>query len=243
MSLPWASGPGELLKHGLELLNNDSDSNRRIAMISIDNSVELMIKTYLGLPNRITQLQISRKEYQEISESFPALLDALEKYASDRILGINLGEIEWYHRLRNELYHQGNGLTVELDKVTVYAELANLMFEKLYGEKLVDNQEFSNTLLGEFMSLWIEIEKGMSPYLIDGGKDGKIYMNNPQSYLKNKVINYQQYNDLIEIRKIRNEVIHGKTNAENVISKEIVHKLEDIVKAIKSHKIEKVEES
>ena len=121
MSIPWASGPGELLQHGLNLLKTDSDSNRRIAMISIDNSVELMVKTYLGLPQRINQLKIPRREYQEICESFPSLLDALEKYASDKIAGINLGEIEWYHRLRNELYHQGNGLTVEKNNVTVYA--------------------------------------------------------------------------------------------------------------------------
>ena len=61
---PWASGPGEILRHGLALLKNDSDTNRRLAMISIDNAVELMIKTYLGLPSRITGLKITRSEYQ-----------------------------------------------------------------------------------------------------------------------------------------------------------------------------------
>jgi hypothetical protein len=48
--------------------------------------------------------------------------EAVEKYAQDKLSGFNLGEIEWYHRLRNQLYHQGNGLTVELEKVEVYAE-------------------------------------------------------------------------------------------------------------------------
>src|ERR1044072_6055728 len=100
---PWASGPYEILRHGVSLLTNDSDVNRRLAMISIDNAVELMIKTYLGLPKRITGLAISRKEFSEISESFPAMLDALEKYAADKLDGIDLGSVEWYHRLRNEL--------------------------------------------------------------------------------------------------------------------------------------------
>ena len=40
------------------------------------------------------------------------MLDALEQYAAPKLAGIDLGEIEWYHRLRNQLYHQGNGLTV-----------------------------------------------------------------------------------------------------------------------------------
>ena len=102
---PWASGPGEILKHGISLLREDTDTNRRLAIISIDNAVELMMKTYLGLPKRITGLDITRKDYQDFSESFPKLLNALEKYASDKILSIDLGELEWFHRLRNQLYH------------------------------------------------------------------------------------------------------------------------------------------
>jgi len=96
---PWATGPGEILKHGLELLKKDTDTNRRLAMISIDNAVELMIKTYLGLPRRVIGLKISRSECQEFSESFPKLLDVLEEYATDKVDGIDLGEIEWYHRI------------------------------------------------------------------------------------------------------------------------------------------------
>jgi hypothetical protein len=91
---PWVSGPGEILKHGLKLLQDDSNTNRRLAMISIDNAVELMVKTFLGLPKRITGLTISRSEYQEISESFPKLLDTLEKHAADKLTGIDLGEID-----------------------------------------------------------------------------------------------------------------------------------------------------
>jgi hypothetical protein len=53
-SRPWASGPREILQHGINLLQKDTDTNRRLAMLSIDNAVELMVKTYLGLPKRAT---------------------------------------------------------------------------------------------------------------------------------------------------------------------------------------------
>src|SRR5256885_17077799 len=122
--VPWASGPGEILEHGLGLLTRDSDTNRRLALLSIDNSVELMVRTYLCLPKRITGLAISRKHLSEISTSFTALLDELEQNCADKLRGIDLGTIEWYHRLRNQLYHDGNGLTIERDKVEIYAELA-----------------------------------------------------------------------------------------------------------------------
>src|SRR5687767_7062459 len=133
---PWASGPSEILQHRLSLLAKDSDTNRRLAMLSIDNAVELTIKTFLSLPRRITGINLSRKEFQEISESFPQLLDALEKHASDKLNGIDLGEIEWFHRLRNQLYHQGNGLTVDKDKVEIYAELAKIIFSNLFGFRI-----------------------------------------------------------------------------------------------------------
>src|ERR1700747_2339705 len=95
---PWASGPSEILQHGINLLQTDTDSNRRLAMLSIDNAVELMIKTYLGLPKRVTGVQIGRSEFADINESFPKLLDALENHVGDKLDGIDLGEIDWYHR-------------------------------------------------------------------------------------------------------------------------------------------------
>ena len=59
---PWVSGASESLMLALKLIEDDSDTNRRIAMILIDNSVEVAIKTYLGLPKRITGLSIPKQE-------------------------------------------------------------------------------------------------------------------------------------------------------------------------------------
>ena len=155
---PWASGPGEILRHGLSLLQQDNDTNRRLAMLSIDNSVELMMKTYLGLPKRVTGISLGRKQFDEISQSFPELLNAIEVHAADKLSGIDLAEIEWYHRLRNELYHQGNGLTVEMEKVRIYAELAKLLFENLFGIEL-EIKVGDEWLLAEFLKAWSMLEK------------------------------------------------------------------------------------
>ncbi len=159
---PWVTGPVELLEHGLTLLRSDSDKNRRLAMIAIDNAVELGVKTYLGLPKRTTGLSISRKEYSEMSESFPRLLDALEIRCLDKLDGIDLGEVEWYHRLRNQLYHQGNGLTVERDKVLVYSELARLLFMNLFSVNVELQRSGGQELLGTFLEAWISLEKSIA---------------------------------------------------------------------------------
>lgn len=230
-SPPWIDGPGELLKHGLHLLEDDTDTNRRLAMISIDNSVELMMKTFLGLPKRITGISLSRKEFQEINNSFNDLLDALEKYAGEKIEGIDLGEIEWFHRLRNELYHQGNGLTVEREKVEVYAQIANLLFKNLFGFELVSNQSRSSVLLGEFMEAWLIIEKGIFN-LADRHSLLGYHKRSMIDVLKfigdASLIPSEIIEELNKIRIVRNEIIHGKTDYKEVLTPQFIKRVKEL---------------
>ena len=120
---PWVAGPAEILAYAIRLLGEDNDSGRRLAMILADNAVELTIRTFLSLPKRITGVKMARKELQDSAETFPGLLDCVERYAGKQLQGVDLGVIEWHHQLRNQLYHHGNGLTVAADTVHVYVEL------------------------------------------------------------------------------------------------------------------------
>jgi hypothetical protein len=110
---PWLSGPAELLRHGLGHLSEKSDVNRRLAFLSIDNAVEMMLRTYLGLPRRETGIHVSRAELKEMGESFPRLLERIEELAPDRLDGVDPTAVDHFHKLRNKLYHEGNGLTPE----------------------------------------------------------------------------------------------------------------------------------
>ena len=210
---PWSSGPGEILQHGLALLRKDSDSNRRLAMLAIDNAVELMIKTYLGLPKRVTGLSISRARYAEFSESFPKLLDAIDEFSSDKLNGIDLGEIEWYHRLRNQLYHQGNGLTVELEKVVVYAELAKLLFKNLFGNELeVDDQEGQERLVGGFLTAWVRLEQVVQAIwsrMSMSESQRRTMLMRPAELVARKIIDEPLAAEIDRLRRLRNGVVHG----------------------------------
>ena len=106
MPSPWTDGPCELLRHAADHLSLGGDFDRRIAMISVDNAVELTVRTYLGLSARARGTPgPSRRELESASESFPELLNLLQVYAADKIVALSLDDIEWYHRLRNQLYH------------------------------------------------------------------------------------------------------------------------------------------
>jgi len=236
---PWVSGPGELLRHGLEHLQDDTDINRRLAMISIDNAVELMIKTYLGLPRRVTGISISRRKYQEISESFPQLLDALEEYAADKLDGINLGETEWYHRVRNGLYHQGNGLTVERDKVEVYAELAQVLFHNLFGCRLSVEKPAPTYRLGAYINNWVTIEKSLNRLAVltfenmpKGSKPNLATI--PHFLWRDGTIEKSTADELETMRMIRNEVVHGQVDYNEVITEELLQRLENVKQTLRT---------
>lgn len=232
---PWSSGPGEILQHGFILLSKDTDANRRLAMLTIDNSVELMIKTFLGLPKRATGIKLSRKEYTEISESFPALLDALEEHAPKKLAGIDLAEIEWYHRLRNQLYHQGNGLTVERQKVEVYAELAKLLFKNLFGADLeIKKESESADTLGAFLATWAEMERafeGLS--IVYNLGQGRSLARASAELARQGVLDKATAKEIDRLRQIRNEVVHGKVDDyKAAIGKETLQTLKGILKKL-----------
>lgn len=91
---PWTSGPRELLDHARSHLKSKTAFDCRIAMISIDNAVELAIRTYLGLPKRVPAKDGPPRRELESATGFPDLLDLLEKHGGDRLSGIELGDIE-----------------------------------------------------------------------------------------------------------------------------------------------------
>lgn len=231
MSEPlWATGPGEILRHGIGLLADDSDKNRRLAMIAIDNSVELMLQTYISIPKRVTGLTISRRERDEICSGFPQLLDGIEKHAAEKIVGIDLGEIEWFHRLRNELYHQGNGLTVERRKVEVYAEMAKVLFENLFGVPMEIEETSEQLALGEFMATWVKIEKDLAT-IEKGGRPvptSKVIM---RLHELGKISD-AQLQEFREVQKIRNEVVHGRVEPSDALNSTTAKRLEKVAEFI-----------
>lgn len=150
---PWTSGPRELIEHAKEHFEQGSAFDMRIAFISVDNAVELIIKTYLGLPKRIRKSEgPSRKKLSEALNSFPDLLDLIEEFGEEKLEGIELGDIEWYHRIRNTLYHDGNGVTVDKDKVDSYLQITTILFKNLFEDELTDEEKVDpQTAVGEIV--------------------------------------------------------------------------------------------
>ena len=123
---PWQVGPTELIDFALERMHKGSDFDRRLAFLILDVGVETLFKTYLTLPEGVTQFQIKRGERLAASEgNFHELLRGVQNANPRKASSQNFPYVEYYHNLRNTLYHQGNRVTaVPIYQVEGYAKLA-----------------------------------------------------------------------------------------------------------------------
>jgi len=226
MNGPWTDGPRELIQHAVDHLDLGGDFDRRVAMISIDNAVELTIKTYLGLPERARGSKgPGRKELEAASESFPGLLDLLEKYASQWFVGLSLDDVEWYHRLRNQLYHSGNGITVEMAKAETYLELAISLFESLFGAPpALQRGRAVQTKTGQFLQLWVRFEHGLRTQLPPKDTYAYIWKRNHLETLGPETVPLYD-----SVSMFRNELVHGLSTPDTKEMEAMIAKLKKLM--------------
>jgi hypothetical protein len=174
------------------LIDESDESRRRIGMILVDNAVELAAKVYVGLPKRANGLALSSRAVEEASGSFGRVLDFLEEVAPEALEGINLSDLEWYHRLRNQLYHEGNGLTVEHAKARAFAALAHSLHVRLFGPPPDEPGWDRGDSIGDFVTRWAQLNDPSQGAIAVG---------------EMSVVERATFESL---RAIRNRVVHGE---------------------------------
>lgn len=108
---PWAQGPFELIVHAEMHQRDGGDFDRRMALISFDNSIEVSITTYLTLnPIQRNGAQYRREDVDQWLKNYHTKLDFFTYELQQRSLTeeIEKSEIIWYHDHRNEQYHGGS---------------------------------------------------------------------------------------------------------------------------------------
>lgn len=203
----WASGALEILRHADSHIGLDSAFDKRIAFISIDNCVEIAVRTFLSLPSSKSRVLISRKEIDDAGNSFPKLVSLLFKHAPDRVFGLDDGDIEHYHRIRNQLYHDGTGLSVDERYLNAYRQIAGVLLNNLFGVAIKPDEE-QKPSLERLILLWNEIELELkNRFNIAGIDTGHTYK--WELAVKAGILNMQLIQDITELRMIRNRQVHS----------------------------------
>ena len=133
---PWQTTPTELIKQAIDFLHQDTEGTRQIAFLLLDVGVETLFKIFLLLPETITKVDMkSPKRAEATKGSFHTLVKTVKEAGKDRLSGIDLADIKYYHDIRNKLYHQGDGVIPTIENSESYASIA---VELLYRLLLVD---------------------------------------------------------------------------------------------------------
>ncbi|WP_448121525.1 hypothetical protein [Xanthomonas arboricola] len=117
---PWVHGPVDLLRHGEEHRQGSRDFDRRIALISFDNAIEMAVVTFLDLnPAQRGGLIYRQDEVTHWKRNFHTKLEFIERFANTKgsPMLVQRDEMIYYHSLRNDLYHGGNGTVPALHAI------------------------------------------------------------------------------------------------------------------------------
>ncbi len=115
---PWAYGTFELLLHAELHMRDGEDFDRRIALISFDNAIEVAITTYLSLhPIQRQNHTYQKTDVEQWSQNYHTKLDFFMSEITQRNLSIECekADIVWYHEVRNGQYH-GGGATIPQER-------------------------------------------------------------------------------------------------------------------------------
>lgn len=148
MSLPpWAEGPFEIIVHGELHLRTGEDFDRRMALISFDNAIEVAITTYLSLnPIQRRNRSYPKVDVEKWLVNFHTKLDFWECECGLRQVEVKIEKayFVWYHDLRNRQYHEGSPSTPNLSDLRAMREAALWVFSTLYevpdAEQILDDR-------------------------------------------------------------------------------------------------------
>ena len=200
----------------------------RIALISIDNAVEMIIKNFFSLNKR--NFGISYKEFTDSIRKFPVMLDLLQNHVSDKISTDELDKIEFFHNIRNNIYHQGTGITVSKQIVSKYAILSKDLIARLFEVDIDLELDELSLNFNNFLEIWRELEMNLRNFLLTENLAPQAEKPYRLSNIISILIGEDKLDidfgtELVELLRFRNKAVHGISN---VSSDDLDIKLQDL---------------
>jgi hypothetical protein len=144
VTLPaWVYGPFELLVHAELHYRAGKDFDRRMALISFDNAIEVAVSTYLHLhPVQRNGKTYQRADVERWLVSFPSKLEFVAEECASRTVPmlVDLGHMIYYHAIRNEQYHEGRATIPAEESLVGIRQAALWVFGLLYDAPDIESK-------------------------------------------------------------------------------------------------------
>ena len=131
---PWADGAFELLVHGELHLRGGSDFDKRIALISFDNCIEVAVNIHLSLnPLQRAGINYRRNDIDLWSQNFHTKLDFFfDTFSTSKALTFDKIDVIHTHNIRNDQYHGKIQSVPRIQDVERVQEYATTIFSELF---------------------------------------------------------------------------------------------------------------
>jgi hypothetical protein len=246
----WARGPFELIQHGVEHMDWGQDFDRRIALISFDNAIEIAITTYLRLhPAQRRGREFQKDRVDKWLHNYHAKMDFFHAYAQHRIADIETfhQEVIYFHSVRNDMYHSGKALVPEQSDLEGIRDAAIKIFSILFEvdeellrqpavsapETIEIDEDHSLTAETNFLRHYIEFERKLRAHLVDlgiGEQQTRMTLRTMWeryvSYVGNVPSQYSEY--IHQISAVRNQMVHGHGDYSYITHRELMGLLKKI---------------
>jgi hypothetical protein len=135
-------------------------------------------------------------------------LEILWNTVGSRLTGIDQSDIEHYHRIRNTIYHNGTGPSVDEQYLLAYRQIAAIILQGLFG--VTPSPPKPAPTLEHLIVLWNRLEEQLKAKLEKSGIDrGHTFF--WREAINKGVLDREDVSSLTELRLIRNTQVHSVT--------------------------------
>ena len=184
--LPWQITAINLITLADEIYDPDDDFKRQVGYLLVDVGVETLFKVFLTLPDikseigftkrknlakspiqkdEIPGTKVTKIEFDKLA--FHNLADAVKRVAGSKITDDNLKNAEYYHNIRNKIYHSGDGIVPTKENFEQYLHLAKFFLHELLGadwEKYQTERKYQGISDMDYLGYLIGIGKMQSEF-------------------------------------------------------------------------------
>ena len=153
---PWQSLPTNLIAYGCHHCIKEGEFEQQVGFLLLDVGVETTLNTLRTLPDNVSRVRSIEKKLvrpaKEEKESefqlkitdvinlekttFHFLVSIGQELVTDGMNDDDWRKLEYYHSIRNKLYHQGVGVTTTRANASDYVDLAIKLLQAAIGVEL-----------------------------------------------------------------------------------------------------------
>jgi hypothetical protein len=150
---PWQSLPANLIAYGCHHCSKDGEFEQQVGFLLLDVGVETTLNTLRTLPDNVSRVRTIEKKLvkpaKEEKESefqlkitdvinlekttFHFLVSIARELVTEGMEDNDWRKLEYFHSIRNKLYHQGDGVTTTSANASDYANLAKKLLLAAIG--------------------------------------------------------------------------------------------------------------